>query len=452
MATMKLAILPLIWVALAAGQDYTGPSVLSRKGGGGGGRGGGGGLTFRPHLSLNSSFETGSPLFRSVAFGQNQAAEPVYANIYGGDAVIGLTGGRVWRRTSLNLNYNGNFRQYTGNSSRDGSNQFLQFTVSRRLTKRISVSLGESTSSFSGGYSYFGNTGQQAFNDRRLGSATPETEILSGRVKSTATLVDVTFQKSARLSFNGGADRFSTHRGNGQAGASGNRVRGDAVYRITRNVNVGMDYALSTIDYTRIFGSSSIQTLRSSFGTRLGRTWDVSIQAGVSRIYTLGIRGVTIVPEVAAIIGQPFGFEIAETVTSIPDVGGRLIKTFRRSSLAINYARGSTPGNGAILTSKQQFFNSIFTYTAVKKWHFNAHSGFNENNAVGTTQLASGYKSRRAGGGATYQLRKILFLNMQVEYAKFSGVGLPIRANQRNQIRASVGLSFSPGDQPLALR
>jgi hypothetical protein len=263
------------------------------------------------------------------------------------------------------------------------------------------VSLGESTAAFTGGYGYFGNTGGQAFNDRRLGTATPENEILNGRVRSNATLLDVTFQKSARLSFNGGADRFSTVRSGGQIGANGNRVRGDAVYRLTRRINVGLDYSLSQINYTGTFGSSSINTLRASFATRLGRSWELSTSAGVSRVYTLGIVQVTIAPEVVAIIGQPLGLEVAETVIRIPDVGAKLTRTFRRATMTFNYARGTTPGNGAILTSKQQLYDITYTYTAIRKWHFSAHSAFNENSAIGPNQLVRGYKSNRAGAGAT---------------------------------------------------
>ncbi len=451
MAITKLAILPLVWAALAAGQDYTGPSVLSRRGGGGGGTGPRAALSFRPFLSLTSSLETGSPFYNRAGLA-NPAAELSYGTLYGGDAVLGLIGGRAWRKTSLNLNFNGNFRKYTGNSARDGNNEFLQFTATRRLTRRLTASLGGNISSFTGGNLYFGNPGQENFIDRGLGGATPQTEILNGRVNSIAALVDVTFQKSARLSFNGGVDRFSTKRSGGEIGVNGNRARGDAVYRLTRRINVGMDYSVTRIDYTRTFGRSSIQTLRASFATRLGRSWEVSTQAGISRVYTLGVERVEISPEVAAIIGQTFGFDVAEKVTRIPDVAVRLTRTFRRASLSFSYARGATPGNGVILTSRQQNFDAGFSYTAVKKWNFGANAGFNENDAIGVSQGVNAYTSKHAGGGATYQLRRYLFLNMQTGYQKFSGANLPIQANSRNQFRASVGLSFSPGDQPLALR
>ena len=107
---------------------------------------------------------------------------------------------------------------------------------------------------------------------------------------------------------------------------------------------------------------------------------------------------------------------------------------------------------GVILTSRRQNFDTTYSYTAVKKWNFGAHAGIDGNKALGANQGVAGFASKRAGGGATYQLRKFLFLNMQLEFQKFSGANLPLLANQRNQLRASIGLSFSPGDQPLAFR
>lgn len=455
MSIHKPAILLLLVAVRAAAQgDYSGPSILSRGGGGGGG-GGKAPLSFRPYALFNSSLVFGTQLPQLQGPTNQDSIEPSTGALATGalateELSYGVYGGHAWRKTYLSANYSGTVRR-SGLQSGNTSNQFLQLSVNRQLKKRLSLGFAEGFSSFNNNQFAGATAGPNlGVAQRAFGGVNPLEEFTNGRVTSSTSSVNLTYTKNARLSFNGGVVQFSTRRTGALVNVNGTSLRGDIAYRISTRSTLGIDYSLAHYDYKGILGRSDIQTIRLSYATRFWRRWEFSSQFGGSRIYTLGLTRVIISPEVAAIIGQTVGVEITQTTRQVPDMTFRLSRSFRRSSLSVNYSRGTTPGNGTLLTSQHEGTNYSYSYTGVRKLNLGFNGGTFSTGSVGRANGGGANKGYSVGAGLNYQLKRYLSVNLRCDRRQISGTGVP-EAYQKGQLYVATGISFSPGEQPLAL-
>src|SRR5204863_5375798 len=151
--------------------------------------------------------------------------------------------------------------------------------------------------------------------------------LFDGRTLFLDTMADVTYQKTARLSFNFGGDGFLTRRRSSALyGVTGYRARGDMAYRTTRHATSGIAYDFTHFEFTKGFGGSDIHTLQLVQSFRIGRYWELAMKAGGSRVETLGLAQVTFDPVIAAITGRSTGVEVAYRITWAPSVDVRLTR------------------------------------------------------------------------------------------------------------------------------
>ena len=214
-------------------QEYQGPSILTRDKSLIGERGGRL-IDFRFYGQLTGVYDSG---LTPVATNSQGALVNVGAD-YGVEAGFGVLGSRRWKRDQLNVEYRGTYRHYANNQFFDGIDQFLNLAYGRILTRRLNLDLKETvgtTSLANGGFSYIPLTNTDLF-------AVPANELFDNRTNFVQSRVDLTWQKSARLSFGFGAEGFVVRRRSlALAGLDGFAAHANASYRITRRQTVEND-------------------------------------------------------------------------------------------------------------------------------------------------------------------------------------------------------------------
>jgi hypothetical protein len=420
----------------APAPEYGGPAILTR--------GAAASLRapentrLRPYLSITGAYDSG---ITPVIVNSNGEVPSVASA--GVDAEIGLLGYQRWKRSSLGLDYRGNYRHYVKDTFFNGTNQILGLVYTKQATRRLEFTLRESAGLISSGFF----EGQQSALIDPSFSNTPNNEIFDGRTMYLDTMGDLTYRKTARLSFNIGGDGFlSRRRSSALYGVTGYRARGDVAYRTSRFATTGVAYNFTHFEFTKGFGASDIHTVALAQSFRFGRSWELGMKIGGSRVETLGLIAVAVDPVITAITGQSQTVEAVYRINWVPALEGTLTRTFRRSSLSFAYARGVTAGNGVYLTSRQETANAGFTYTGIHKWNLGLSGGYASYASL-SRQLKN-YASYNGGGGATYNVTGSLHIIARYDY-RHQAVSQNVF--ERETHRASIGFGFAPGDLPLSL-
>jgi hypothetical protein len=113
---------------------------------------------------------------------------------------------------------------------------------------------------------------------------------------------------------------------------------------------------------------------------------------------------------------------------------------------SFHYERGVSPGNGVYLTSRQENGGAAFSYTATRKFSFSVSGGYSHLDGIGQNlQPYSQLNGRCWGHLCDHQSDPhVLYSTMPViRKSLMPCIDEPV-------YRATVGISFSPGDIPLA--
>jgi hypothetical protein len=419
-------------------QTYAGPSILSRDKSLIGERGGKL-LDFRFYGEVTGIYDSGLTPLSTDAQGN-------LVNVGGNEGVeagFGIIGSRRWQRDKLSLEYKGTYRHYSNNSYFDGTDQFLNMAYSHVLTRRVILDLKETvgTSSLANGsFAYLPLTNTDLF-------AVPANELFDNRTSFLQSRVDLTWQESARLSFGFGGEGFLVRRQSlALAGLNGYSARANAAYRVTRRQTISAGYTYSYFDFQRTFGNAKVQTGSLGYSIGLSRKWDFSLQAGASRIETLGLTQVALDPAIAAIVGRNVATVTFFRILYIPSGDVRLIRRFDRSALSVGYSSGATPGNGVYLASRQNVGSADYSFSGHRRLNGGLSASYGQMIAVG--QTLGKYTNMSGGAGITYKLFRDAHIQMRYDYRHYTTQN---SIYQKDSQRVSLGLAFSPGEQPLAI-
>ncbi len=417
---------------------YAGPSILSRDKGLLAERGGKL-LDFRFYGEVTGIYDSG---LTPVSTDSQGNLINVGGN-YGVEAGFGVIGSRRWKRDRLSLEYKGSFRHYTSNSYFDGTDQFLNLAFSHVLTRRIVLDLKETvgtTSLGNGAFSYLPLTNTDLF-------AVPTNELFDNRTNFAQSRVDLTWQKTARLSFGFGGEGFVVRRRSLLlAGLNGYSARANVAYRLSRRQTISASYDHSYFDFQRLFGDANLDSGSLGYSIGLSRKWDFSMQAGATRVESLGLHQVSIDPAIAVLVGQSFATVTFHALSYLPSAEIRLIRRFDRSALTMSASQGASPGNGVYLTSRQTNGGADYSYTGYRKMNVGASFGYSRLSAIG--QTLGTYSGYTGGLGATYKLSHDTHLQFRYDYRRYTTQNT---AFQKDSQRVSIGLAFSPGEKPLAI-
>ena len=158
-----------------------------------------------------------------------------------------------------------------------------------------------------------------------------------------------------------------------------------------------------------------------------------------------GLQRVAVDPVIAALLGVSTTVETFYQKSLFPQWNMSLSRQFHRASLSFGYQSGVNGGNGVYLTSRQDAASVGFSYTAARKWSFSASGGYSRMQGIG--QNLQPYSMITGGSAVTYSITRPIHLtaDYQARHQEIiNGVYL------QNSYRATFGISFSPGDIPLA--
>ena len=417
--------------------EYSGPAILSR------GQTPAGQtvapVSFRPYIGLSGIYDTGLVPVSVTSTGQIPSMD-----LYGLELNLGAYTYRVWKHTTLGLDYRGDFRDYSA-SYWDGTDQFLSLILTDRPTKRVTFTLRNQAGIYSlNNYSLSSPLGAVDPNYLQL----PQNDIYDSRVIFAGVSGDLTYLLTHRLSFNiGGEGSLVRRQSSSLYGVTGAVARGDLEYRISRHTTLGADYRFTYFDYTRAFGSTDINSVGINYSTQLSPHVQLSARVGGARVESTSLTEVTLDPAIAALLGESEAIQAAYRLNYVPDVQVQLTDIIRRSQFTLAFLDQVVPGNGVYLTSRNESGNASYGYTGVRHWNFGVHGTYGQMSAL--VQTVGAYTAYGGGVGITRDLGKGLHTVLRLDTQHYDIASSA--AFTHTEYRATLGLNFSPGDVPLVL-
>jgi len=431
----------LVYLGIAAPlfAQYAGPAVLSR------GEAPAAMATpqidFRPYLTVTGTYDTGLTGVSVTSSGQ-LSSNAAYGIQLGG----GISGVHSWKHTRIGLNYNGTLNHYLGKGFFDNTAQSLSLGITHEFTRHVTLNLRESAGVFSQDFAQLGLPQTVPFDSSQ--SYIPVTDFFNNRTIYLTSQADLIFQKSARLSFDIGADGFlNRERSSALYGVTGASARGDMQYRVTRRTTIGAQYTYTHYSYTGIFSSADIHGAVGTFATRLTQWWEFSGYAGVMRVESKFVQSIPLDPVVAALLGVSTGYNVVYSATYIPDVSARLSRTFHRGVFYLTGGRAIMPGNGLFLTTEMTTGATGYTYTGLRKWSFTGQGLYERGTSLGN--ILGVYGDYSGGLAMSREIVKSLHFIAGAEARHYNSPSFT--QYNRTIYDAHIGLGFAPGSVPLRL-
>jgi len=397
-------------------------------------------IKFRPFFSVTESYDTG---LSNV--GVNDTGDLANQVSLGTNITWGVSGVHNWRRTKVSLNYRGSLSHYS-KSQYDSANHSLLFELQHQLARHVGLHFSTSAGLFRRDFGLLGLP-QTSLYDPSTASI-PTTDFFDNRTLYVTSVLGLTIQKSARLSFNMAGSVFLTRRrSRALYGSTGESAQGDMQYRISRMSTIGVNYSFSHFAHTRVYGSTVAHAVAGTYSRSLTRSVQFSGYAGVVRPEVTFVQSVAIDPAIVALLGITSGTRIVHTTFYSPNVGARLSRSLENGVLYAGASHGITPGNGLFLTSVVTTLNGGYSYTGLRRWSMNANVSYSiadsKQNLAGEYRTLSGAANiaRSLGHGFNFILNYSARKYLSDDYAKYNRV--------IHQVTAGIG--WSPGEIPLRI-
>jgi hypothetical protein len=184
-----------------------------------------------------------------------------------------------------------------------------------------------------------------------------------------------------------------------------------------------------------------------NYSTQVSRQVQLSARIGGARLESNSLTEVALDPALAALLGESVSIQAAHTLNYVPDMQVRLSDTFRHSQFTLEYLNQVVPGNGVYLTSRNNSGNVSYSYSGVRHWNFGVNGTYGRMTAL--VQTVGVYTAYGAGAGITRDLGRGLHTVLRLDAHHYDIA--TSTAFTHTEYRASLGLSFSPGDVPLVL-
>lgn len=373
----------------------------------------------------------------------NAQASSTNAAGYGVEAGFGLVGSRKWEHDQLSVEYRGRFREYANDTLLNGTDQFLKLGYRHDFQRHLALNLKETagtTTLANGEFAYLPLTNADLF-------ALPSNELFDNRTNYLESQADLTWDKTAQLSFEAGGEGFVVRRDSlALAGLNGYTAHANVVYRLTRHQTISAGFKYTSFDFERIFGGAALETAAIEYAVELGRHLDLALEAGGSRVDARGLTVAPIDPAIAAIIGESVATVTFSRVLYVPELQFQLVRRFRRSSLRLGFSDGVSPGNGVYLTSRLTSATLGYSYIGYRRLTLAANGGYSQLSTIG--QTLGRYSNLEAGGAMTYRIAGDTHLEIRYDFRHYTTQNSFYKMDSN---RVSLGLAYSPGDTPLSI-
>ena len=355
---------------------------------------------------------------------------------------LGAYGRHNFRRSTLGLDYSGNFRHYPSATRYDGINQQLNLSYSYQKSRRLQFDLTTTAGSQS-----FGPAGGAASNVTDL--AVPGTALFfDNRVSFLQGGLDVRYALTGRTTMVVGGSFYTVHRqSSALVGVNGYNLQGQLQHQLSRRTSIGASFQHIHYDFPRAFGEADINVYTGSWRTILGRSFNLTLSGGVFASAVQGIQSSALDPDVAALLGISTVQTIFYKENLLPTVTASLAKTFRRSQIVASYSRMVSPGNGLYLSSRSELISGGYSFTGTRRFSFSVDAGTSKLDSLG--QNMPTYRQLIGTSTLNYKLGKGFNLAGSYSLRHHNFVANSLR---RDSNRTAISLSFSPGDIPLSFR
>ena len=416
--------------------SYLGPGILTRGAGDIGTRAGQD-VSLRFFVNASGIYDTGLQPYSVDGKGQLVTVN----GLWGTELALGGYGVHNFRHARLGLDYRGTYRHYSENSFYDGTDHQLALGYTHQKSRRVIFDLREMAGSVSQGTSFAGG-----LPDVPDPLVTPSSLLFDNRANYLQSTLDMNYLKSDRTVFTVGGQGFGIWRkATGLIGMEGYQLHGTIRHRISKRTTVGASYEHMHFDFPKAFGESDINSYAGTWATQLGQSWTVTVKGGVYQAEVQGLQRVAVDPAIAALLGVFTTVETFYRKSIFPEWDVTLDRRFRRANLSLGYRNGVSSGNGVYLTSREEAGNAAFSFTTARKWNFSIHGGYSRLDGIG--QNLQPFSQFTGGTGVTYAITNPIHVFAQYDARHQEILDAVFR---RTSYRATVGISFSPGDIPLA--
>ena len=438
MRIRNIATILVLYCSTMAAQftNYLGPGILTRGASDIGTRAGQD-VNLRFYVSATGIYDNGIQPYGVDANGKL----PVINGLWGTEVALGAYGVHKFRHAKLGLDYKGTYRHYSTNSFYDGTDQILTLGYTYQKSRRLVFDTRQIAGMVSQGTSFAGVL--PTVTDALV---TPSSLLFDNQARFLQSSLDVNYLKSERTVITFGGEGFGIWRkASGLIGMEGYDLHGSIKRRLSQRTTIGVTYQHAHYDYPKAFGEADIDMYLGIYATQFGRYWTFAAKAGAYKSEVTGLQQVAVDPVIAALLGVSTTVRTFYNRALFPNWDLQLDRRFQKASISFHYAHGVSGGNGVYLTSREETAYASFSYAATRKWSISGSGGFTR--LEGIAQNLQTYSQFTGGGGVTYALTGPIHLisrydarHQEIVDGVFKGTSY----------RASIGISFSPGDIPLA--
>ena len=427
----------------AGAGGYNGPAVLTRS------------YTLaRPMTPQQIRWHLAFAYIQSAGFGNPQppaegqtTASP--SSVYESESISWSASGRhIWRHDQAGFAWSSGTSFANQSNVLRGSNNSFNIDYEHVFSRKMSAQFVESLQFLSQNYSLQNPTYAPGVTPANLNLAiSPETQLLNQSIKQSSSQVSLTYQKTARLSFNVAASYILVSYGTNGTGTTGRQVSGDVNYRLTRKTTIGVSYAYTNYRYSHDVSNSDAHTIGLIYSYALTRTMQLRANVGGTQFESLGYALVPVPAQLAPFLGT--GATIADVYSHrrVSSISAQLVKDFGRTrTSSISYSRSLSPGNGLLLTSMETSIGANYGMSVLR--HIPITSGLTY---VKLSSAAGGIvadsRSEAASISTSRQFpRRRLTVSLIYSYQLYKVANTPI--TQHNSV-ISVSFGWSPPDNSL---
>ena len=438
MRIRNIATILVLYCSTMAAQftNYLGPGILTRGASDIGTRAGQD-VDLRFYVNATGIFDNGIQPYSVDGNGKLAVVD----GLWGTEVALGAYGVHKFRHARLGLDYKGTYRHYTNNSFYDGTDQILTLGYTYQKSRRLVFDTRQIAGTVSQGTSFSG-----ALPTVTDALVTPSSLLFDNRADFLQSSLDVNYLQSQRTVLTFGGQGFGVWRkATGLIGTEGYDLHGTVQRRLSMRTTIGASYQHAHYDYPKAFGETDINTYSAIFATQFGRYWTFSSRVGAYQAEVIGLQQVAVAPEIAALLGVATKVQTFYQKSIFPNLRFDLNRRFQRASLGFQYAQGASAGNGVYLTSREESASASFSYSATRKWSLSASAAATR--LKGIAQDLQPYTQFNGGAGITYAITGPIHLIARYDARHQEIVDGVYKGTS---YRATVGISFSPGDIPLA--
>lgn len=360
--------------------------------------------------------------------------------LFGVETSWGIYGKHPFRRSSLGLDYTGNYRRYTNIADYNGTNQQFAAEYGLQASRRWFLN-------------FRGNAGTQTFGTV-FGPAFPGSDVpvdsgsmlLDNRMTYWQGSANATYLITQRTSatFGGGGYTFRRELST-LPDVNGVTANGSIQHQLSPRTAVSVQYSFAHFKFQGTTGETNNNTYLANITHKLSPTLSISGGGGAFLTLNVGTMNIPLPPELAEILGVPFIPVQFRRNSTLPMYQGSITKQFRRSVLGVSAGRTVIPGNGVYLTSHQESISGGYSYVGFRRVSLSTSAQWIRMTAM--TQELPIFSQFNITGNISYQLGA--GFNFTGSYA-YRHQGVSYGTYLTNSSRISFGIMFSPGNIPLS--